>query len=155
MSVRSNALTTFIINTQYPINDDGTWAFQAPDTDRGIMVNGMTFSSNTFNLSSTDGRMLFVVGDRTRGRPLLGTPRPPHVHGRSDHRNAEPAVSVRRQYRRSVPDDNITDTTTHPPRSDQITHTAYQPYADRRTAPSWPVPAPRPCRAGPSIRACF
>ena len=86
MSVRSNALTTFVVNPDLPINDDGTWAFQAPDTDSGIMVNGMTFSSNTFNISiPTDACSSSWA--TARRRTLHGNPRPPHVHDRSDYRN--------------------------------------------------------------------
>ena len=38
------AYVFFDVSPDNPINDNGTWAFETPDTDRGIAVEAMAFS---------------------------------------------------------------------------------------------------------------
>ena len=135
MDIRANALATFDVSSANPINDNGTWSFETPDTDRGIAVDAMAFSDNSNLIRSNvpgtafvDGRMLFVVGSRTAGssfsvpvglntftvKPITETD---NLLFRLDPNTGAPFSA-----------DLITNTTTHPPRNDTITHTAFQPY---------------------------
>ena len=100
------------------------------------MVEAMAFSDNS-NLTRghvptmpfTDGRLLFVVGSRTAGSSFTIDTGPTTTYTVKPITETQNLL-FRLDANTGAPftEDNITNADTHPPRSDDITHTAFQPY---------------------------
>ncbi len=133
MNVISSELATFVIQEGSPANEDGTYNFSTPDNDTGIQVNGMAFSTrdSTFTISSTDGRQLFVVGNRGSA-PTVPIEDPPEsdIFHTVDLIPDTQNLLFRLDSNTGAPfgDDFITNLDAHPPEVDGFTPTAYQPY---------------------------
>ena len=142
-----NPFATFVLTPAAPINVNSSprsFSFTATDNDPGIHFNGMAFSSNTFNTSSTDGRMLYVVGDRSESTATLlvdenPTPTPDDTSDDTEYTVkyiTEPQNLLFRLDANTgspLDQDLYTNTTFHPPQGD-VTHVAYNAYPDSTEA---------------------
>ncbi|MGE0692981.1 MAG: dockerin type I domain-containing protein [Pirellulales bacterium] len=138
IDLREFAIETFVVSPDNPVNQDGTWAFVAPDEDAGVAFNAMTITRSTdvFN-PLTDGRtsrFLYAVGNRNPGGTI-------QFNGQT----VAPITEFQNLLFRLDPDTGLpfdTDLITNEdafPRPDDVTFIAWQPYAQGSPSPLYPT----------------